>query len=154
MILGKISSTGDMEGEIEEYSDKVPSQDEVIGAIKRFIGEIEQVPPNYSAIKINGVRAYKLARRGTEFSIPARIVRINSLKITSYSYPEILIVCDVSSGTYIRTLVEDLGIDLSTGAYTKSLRRLSIGNFKLDSAIEISKQIDVKIILNNLITKI
>ena len=81
----------------------------------------------FSAIKINGVRAYKLARDGKEVIIEARPVTINRLELLEYNYPEVKLVADVTSGTYIRTLVEDLGKVLQTGAYTTVLRRISVG---------------------------
>ena len=127
MMLGKTSTTGDPEGEISEISDRVPDQSEIEAALQKFRGEISQIPPAYSAIKIDGVRAYKLAREGKEVVIEARPVTIRRLELRSYDYPIVTLVADVSSGTYIRTLVEDLGRTLETGAYTTQLRRTSVG---------------------------
>lgn len=126
MILGQTSTTGDPEGEITEVSDKVPSPEEVERALQKYVGEIQQVPPAFSAIKVNGVRAYKLARDGKEVIIEARPVTIRRLELIEYNYPEVRLVAEVSSGTYIRTLVEDLGQELGAGAYTKELRRTAI----------------------------
>lgn len=132
MILGKTSSTGDPEGEITPVSDTVPSKEALANAIEQFKGQIEQVPPAYSAIKVNGQRAYKLARAGKEVVIEPRKVTINSLEVTSYDYPEVKLVASVSSGTYIRTLTEDIGTVLSTGAYTKALRRTAVGQYSIE----------------------
>jgi tRNA pseudouridine55 synthase len=134
MILGKKSSTGDPEGEIIEISDKKPTKDELEAAVSQFQGQIEQVPPAYSAIKIDGQRAYKLARAGKEVIIEPRQVTINRLEIISYDYPEVQLVADVSSGTYIRTLVEDIGESLATVAYTMALRRTQVGPLSLKEA--------------------
>ena len=102
-----------------------------------FEGDIMQTPPKYSAIKINGQRAYKLAREGREVKIEPRPARVNSIKLTGYNYPGVDFVADVGSGTYIRSLVEDIGDDLSIGAYMSDLRRTKIGSFDLIKAINL-----------------
>lgn len=130
MRLGEVSSTGDPEGEITAVSDTIPTSEALQAAIARFRGPISQTPPAFSAIKINGQRAYKLAREGKEVIIEPRNVTINSLEMINYTYPEVTLIADVSSGTYIRTLVEDIGQALSTGAYTTQLRRTRVGSFK------------------------
>jgi len=126
--LGKTSTTGDLEGEMTNVSNRQPSETEVQAALKQFTGEITQIPPAYSAIKINGQRAYKLAREGKEVEVPARKVTIHSIELIEYSYPEIKIRTNVSSGTYIRTLAQDIGAFLGVGGYCKELRRISIGD--------------------------
>jgi len=131
--LGKTSTTGDIEGEITTVSDRQPSLEEVETTLEHFKGEITQVPPAFSAIKINGQRAYKLARRGEVVDIPARTVTIYSLDILQYEYPLLKIRTHVSSGTYIRTLAEDIGEKLEAGGYCKALNRLQIGSWKLIS---------------------
>lgn len=135
--LGQKSTTGDPEGEITDISDEVPSQADIEAVLQQFTGEIEQTPPAYSAIKIDGKRAYKLAREGKEVDIPPRIVTIYSLKLVSYEYPLLKCVCEVSSGTYIRSLVEDIGAALSTDAYCTELRRTRVGEHTIGSAISI-----------------
>ena len=143
MRLGEVSSTGDPEGEIMPVKDAcVPSVDEIKQAAARFVGEIEQIPPAYSAIKINGQRAYKLARAGKEVVIEPRTITVNSIEVTDYNYPEVRLTADVSSGTYIRSLVEDIGQALGTGAYTAALRRTSIGRFGVADAVPV-KDIDI-----------
>ena len=138
MRLGQASSTGDPEGEITPVSDTRPDEKAVQEALKHFTGTIEQVPPAYSAIKVNGKRAYKLAREGKEFKLEPRQVTINRLELLDYSYPDVRFVADVSSGTYIRSLAEDLGRELGTGAYTIALRRTTIGSYKIEKARLIS----------------
>jgi len=135
MELGSVSTTGDTEGEIVKQSDNVPSIDEIKEVLNKYRGEIDQKPPIYSAIKVNGQRAYKLAREGKIPDLEPRKVSINTLEILKYDYPKLDLVTNVSSGTYIRSLVEDIGKDLNTGAYTSVLRRTSIGTFKLDKAV-------------------
>lgn len=132
--LGQTSTTGDPEGEITDVSDTVSTQMEVIKVIEKFTGEITQRPPIYSAIKVNGQRAYKLARAGKQVEIPERQVTIHSLELIDYKYPELKIRTHVSSGTYIRTLAEDIGVALGTGAYCVALRRLSVGQWNIAKA--------------------
>jgi tRNA pseudouridine55 synthase len=134
MKLGFTSTTGDPEGELTAVSDTVPDAEAIEGALEQFTGQIEQVPPAYSAVKINGQRAYKLARAGKEVKIDPRTVTINRLELVNYNYPEIKLIADVSSGTYIRSLVGDIGKILETGAYTIKLRRLSIGVMNVTKA--------------------
>jgi tRNA pseudouridine55 synthase len=135
MCLGETSTTGDPGGEITAVSDNIPAAADIKAALERFKGPIQQVPPAYSAIKINGQRAYKLARAGKEVKIEPRGVTINRLELVDYSYPEAKLLADVSSGTYIRTLVEDLGRTLGTGAYTTALRRTRVGKFIVEDSI-------------------
>lgn len=134
VYLGASSTTGDPEGEITQGSDHVPEKAEIEKVLNTFIGEVEQTPPIYSAIKVNGQRAYKLARRGEAVEIPKRIVTIYSLELLEYSYPEIKIRVHVSSGTYIRTLAEDIGKALGTGAYCSSLRRTKVAQYDVANA--------------------
>lgn len=143
--LGEVSSTGDPEGTISKMqkSDDVteetyiPTRKEVEQALKRFVGRIQQTPPAYSAIKIDGKRAYKLAREGKAVEMPSRWVQINRLEILEYEYPYLKCVCDVSSGTYIRSLVEDIGKALSTGAYCAQLRRTRIDTYSVEQAVKL-----------------
>ena len=132
--LGWVSSTGDPEGELKEVGDRRPGEGEVREALGNFIGDIEQTPPSYSAIKIGGVRAYKLAREGKEMEMPKRIVTVSRLELMKYEYPDVLVDCDVSSGTYIRSLAEDVGMVLETGAYCYALRRTRVGKYDIGQA--------------------
>lgn len=132
--LGFVSSTGDPEGVIEKLDDKNINIKEIKKVINSFIGKIKQKVPAFSAVKINGQRAYKLARAGKDFETPTREVTIYNIEILEYNYPKLTIRCHVSSGTYIRTLAEDIGKALGTGAYLTSLRRTKIGNYDIKDA--------------------
>ena len=136
--LGQTSTTGDPEGEITEVSTSMPTRDEVEAVLPKFTGQIEQRPPIFSAIKINGQRAYKLARDGQEVEIPLRTITIYELEIVDYTYPELKIRTHVSSGTYIRTLASDIGAALGVGAYCTHLRRTRVGDYTIAQARELS----------------
>ena len=130
--LGATSSTGDPEGEIVVKNTTIDfSREQIESVLKQFTGEIEQTPPAFSAIKVNGQRAYKLARAGKDFEIPTRKVTIYSLEILDYSAPYLKIRTHVSSGTYIRTLAEDIGKTLGCGAYCTELRRTKIADYDI-----------------------
>ena len=131
--LGASSTTGDPEGDITEVSGIVPSRKDLEAAIAKFRGVISQRPPIFSAIKIDGKRAYKLARDGKDVEIPERTVTIHSLEIIDYTYPDLRIRTQVSSGTYIRSLAVDIGNALGTGAYCSALRRTRIADWKIES---------------------
>ena len=130
--LGATSTTGDPEGEITETGAVLPDLAQIEAILPRFTGKIQQKPPIFSAIKINGQRAYKLARKGQEPEMPSREVEVYSLEIVDYTAPVLKIRTHVSSGTYIRSLAEDMGKVLGCGAYLTALRRTQIADFKLD----------------------
>ena len=131
--LGATSTTGDPEGEITILSEKpdIPLS-RIRDVLRNFVGEIEQRPPKFSAIKINGQRAYKLARAGKEVEIPKRKVHIYSIDVIDFASPILKIRTHVSSGTYIRTLAEDIGEALGCGAYTTELRRTKIEDYDIE----------------------
>lgn len=137
MRLGQTSTTGDEEGEKTTVSDTVPSETAITEALERLQGDIQQVPPIYSAIKVDGQRAYKLAREGKAVELQARPVTIYSNQLTGYDYPFVRFTSRVSSGTYVRTLVEDLGKLLGTGAYMSGLSRTAIADYSLDDAMQV-----------------
>lgn len=132
--LGATSSTGDPEGEITQVSEVRPTESDVLDVLKTFTGQITQTPPAYSAIKINGQRAYKLAREGHAVELPSREVTIYSLDLLSYDYPNVVLRTKVSSGTYIRSLAQDIGSALGTGAYCQELHRTQIDGMTIQSA--------------------
>jgi len=138
MRLGQTSTTGDEEGEKTVVSDTVPSEKSVLEALERFQGPILQTPPMYSAIKINGQKAYNLARKGQVVEMEPRPATIHNSVLTQYEYPFVKFTSKVSSGTYIRSLVEDLGQELKTGAYMSDLRRTSIDSYELDDALPVT----------------
>ncbi len=136
-VLGKKSTTGDPEGRKIDISNKIPTDEEVNNVLNKCVGKITQIPPMYSAIKINGKRAYKIAREGNKVEMPSRQVSIYQLKKLSYDYPNLKCSCSVSSGTYIRTLAEDIGKSLDVGAYLAELKRTTVGEYKLSNAFDI-----------------
>ncbi len=138
MTLGQTSTTGDEEGAKTAVSDTVPGREAVLGALDASQGHIMQVPPAFSAIKINGQKAYDLARAGKAPELEARPVTIHRLELTGYDYPLVHFTADVGSGTYIRSLAEDLGKVLGTGAYMSALRRTRVGQFSLNDACHIT----------------
>lgn len=150
MKLGQTSTTGDDEGEKTPVSDHQPDMDEITTAFEQFTGEISQVPPAFSAIKVGGKRAYDLARAGKEVKLEPRTVTIHSITDVRYAYPEVKFTTKVSSGTYIRSLVEDIGKELDTGAYMSDLQRTEVGEFKLANAIT---EINYETISGSVLTK-
>lgn len=138
MKLGQTSTTGDEEGDKIAGSDEQPSLDSVQDALQTFTGRIMQVPPLYSAMKVDGKRAYQLAREGKEFQLEARPVTIHEILFQAYEYPFVRFTTSVGSGTYIRSLVEDIGRELNTGAYMTALRRTQVGNFSIEDAREVT----------------
>lgn len=135
VVLGKASTTGDPEGDITDVPIDSPiSKHAVEATLDQFRGDTLQTPPAFSAIKINGKRAYDLARAGKEVVLEPRRVTIHHLALVEYAWPEATFVAHVSSGTYIRTLAEDIGHALGTAAYCTALRRTIIGSYSLADA--------------------
>ena len=132
---GKETDTLDTEGEVVASSDKMPSKDEIEAVLPSFLGKIKQVPPAYSAIKVNGERAYNLARKGEEVDIPEReieIFELELLKVVSLDKAKFRVRC--SKGTYVRTLGRDLALMLGSRGYLVELKRTKNGVFGLDDA--------------------
>jgi tRNA pseudouridine55 synthase len=128
--LGEESSTDDEEGEkLKIETKEIPSLEVVKKAIKNFIGDIQQKPPPYSAVKIKGKRAYALARRGQPFILSSRSVFIKDIEILEYVWPILKIKVMTGPGVYIRSLARDLGKELKTGGYIANLIRTRIGKF-------------------------
>lgn len=136
--LGSESSTGDPEGTITKLeNDSRPRLSDIRVVLARFTGEINQTPPVFSAVKIAGRRAYRLAREGQMPVMPSRRITIHNLDLVSYDYPFLQLKAHVSSGTYIRSLAVDIGRALATGAYCVKLRRTKIGEFSVEQAISL-----------------
>ena len=134
--LSAFTSTDDREGERAEVVVDSPPQREVVErALRRFTGRIMQRPPAYSAMKVGGQRAYKLARRGREVDLPPREVHVHSIAITSFQWPLLEIEVHCEKGTYIRSLARDIGAALGTGGHCASLVRTAVGPFTLDCAM-------------------
>lgn len=135
IVLGATSTTGDPEGEIVPVHGAEPvERTRIDHVVRQYIGDIMQTPPAYSAIKINGQRAYKLARAGQTVDMPSRQVTIYTCEVLHYTYPELKLRVHVSSGTYIRTLAQDIGTALGVGAYCQALRRTQIAEYRVDEA--------------------
>jgi tRNA pseudouridine55 synthase len=135
LFLGAESTTGDPEGEISLTEGvKELTLTRIEKELKSFIGEIDQVPPIYSAIKVNGKPAYKLARNSETVELKSRKVTIYNINIISFDWPKLTLQVRCSSGTYIRSLARDLGQTLGCKAYLTALRRTRIGSFTLDEA--------------------
>jgi tRNA pseudouridine55 synthase len=149
LTLGSTSETGDGEGPITAKSNKQIAKSEVDKALKSFVGEIEQTPHAHSAVKVGGQRAYKLARQGKEVIIEPRKVTIYELQTTNYEYPKLCFTARVSSGTYIRSLAEDIGQKLGIGAYMSALRRTKVGSFKMVDAV-VLENLDSEIVKKRL----
>jgi tRNA pseudouridine55 synthase len=133
--LAHRSVTDDMEGELESVDIKaVPMLEQVQDACRSFTGIIEQIPPAYSAIKVNGKRAYAMARAGETPELSARPVHIHGIEIVSYDWPKLTITVHCGKGTYIRSLARDLGTALGVGGVLSALRRTRIGQFSVDNA--------------------
>lgn len=132
--LGFTSSTGDVDGELTKVSSRKPSRAEIDAALDKFVGQINQTPHAFSAIKVAGQRAYKLARAGEKPVLEPRKVNIYSIENVEYDYPKLSFTTSVSSGTYIRSLAEDIGKELGTGAYLSTLRRTKVGGFNIAKA--------------------
>jgi tRNA pseudouridine55 synthase len=136
---GEQRTTDDLEGEVMETSDVRPTADAITAALPAFTGEIEQTPPKFSAIKIDGQRAYDLARDGAEFEIQSRIVYIDSLELLDAREDEADLVMHCGKGTYVRSLARDLAIMLGTFGHVSALRRTAVGPFTLDNAISLAQ---------------
>ncbi|PIR94117.1 tRNA pseudouridine(55) synthase TruB [Candidatus Falkowbacteria bacterium CG10_big_fil_rev_8_21_14_0_10_39_11] len=145
--FGKTSNTYDAEGEVEtrrvilslacaELAEA--SKDKVEITLKDFVGQIEQMPPAFSAKKINGVPAYKLARQGKPVELKSATVEIKNIEIIDYTWPKLKLEITCGPGTYIRSIAHDLGQKLETGAILTALKRTKIGEYELKNAKEIT----------------
>ncbi len=135
-VLGKRSATDDTEGVLEDVPNATaPTHTTLETTLSRFVGEISQRPPDHSAVKVAGKRAYELARRGLEVQLKPRTVTIYRLGLLSYAYPELMLDIECGSGTYVRSLGRDLGDMLGTGAVMSALERTAIGQFRVADAL-------------------
>lgn len=136
LILGAKTDTLDAAGEIIEKSDKVVTKEEFLQAMKTFKGEIEQIPPIYSALKVNGKKLYDLAREGIEIERKKRKVNIYDIELLDFAFPKATIRVTCSKGTYIRTLVDDIGEKLGSLAYVNELARVRVGELDIKESIK------------------
>ncbi len=136
--FGESRTTDDAEGEVVEISDVRPTAEEIEAILPEFEGEIEQIPPVYSALKVDGVRAYKLARDNQDVEMKPRTVKINSVRLIEMPEPDLAIIdVDCGKGTYIRSLARDLALKLGTVGYVADLRRTKVGGFAENLAISL-----------------
>lgn len=139
MLLGVTTDTQDMSGKVLENKQVSCTQEEAREAVLSFIGEYDQIPPMYSAIKVNGKKLYELARNGIEIERKPRRVEISHIEILECSLPEIHFRVSCSKGTYIRALCADIGDKLGCGAAMKSLIRTRVGTFVIEEAWKLSE---------------
>ncbi len=137
--FGMTTDTYDLEGEVTSRKPVDISFEELEEALSGFVGEVEQTPPVYSALKINGKPAYEYAREGKEIEMEARTVTVHSLELLDWDPPEAVIDIQCSSGTYVRSLASDLGEKLGSGATLTGLRRTKSGKFGLRDAVSLRR---------------
>lgn len=136
--LGQTTATYDSEGEINETRSVNLCRREVEQALRRFTGEIDQIPPMYSAVKRGGKALYKLARAGIEVVREARPVVVHEIRLLGYEGERLELEIECSKGTYIRTLAHDIGQVLGCGAHVAELRRLAVGTLNVDAAVDLA----------------
>ncbi len=137
--LGQSTDTYDADGRVVSTSPVNITEDEFANALKQFIGEIEQVPPPYSAVKVKGKKAYEMAREGEEVELLPRKIQVYNLDLLEWAPPDAVIDVYCSSGTYVRSLAHDLGEGLGCGAHLVGLRRTKSGRFTLRDAVPLRK---------------
>jgi tRNA pseudouridine55 synthase len=138
--LGFFSETDDNEGEKKPVELKeIPERQQVLEALESFVGLIHQIPPKFSAVKVKGKRAYKLARKGKHFELKPRKALIKEIKLLSYSFPFLELKVVTGKGVYIRALARDIGKKLGTGAFVTELKRTRVGNFSLQKSIKLNE---------------
>ena len=141
---GEATDTDDSEGTIIHKSQMRPSEQDILAAIPLFQGEIEQTPPLFSAVKINGKRAYALARKGHEFDIAPRLLLVSSLRLEKYiSKSNAILTLECGKGGYVRAIARDLGVKLGCYGHVKWLRRISSGSFNLPMASSLDELLKV-----------
>lgn len=151
--FGKNTTTYDLEGEITATFDKKVTEEDIKNALKDFEGEISQIPPIYSAIKVNGKKLYDYARQGQDIEIKPRKVTISKIELKEFDKTsqsaKITVAC--SKGTYIRSIAYDLGAKLGCGGYLTALERTQAGKFQVNTAIKLEDLTEVSQIVENLI---
>lgn len=137
--LGIATDTQDISGNVISSCETIPPRETVICAVNSFVGQIEQIPPMYSAIKVGGKKLYELARRGESVERKSRRISINSIDVVGEDGDDLLLKVSCSKGTYIRTLCHDIGEKLDCGACMSSLRRTAAGAFLIENAHSIEE---------------
>lgn len=139
LLLGKVTDTQDISGKVLEEHPVPAEEEKAVEAVLSFLGTYEQIPPMYSALKVNGKKLYELARAGKEVERAGRPVEIRQIEILSVALPEITFRVVCSKGTYIRTLCHDIGRKLGCGGTMKSLKRTRVGIFTIDNALRLDE---------------
>jgi tRNA pseudouridine55 synthase len=138
--FGCVSDTDDRTGQVTVVEHAVvPTREQVAAALANFCGEISQIPPQFSAVHVQGKRAYDLARAGKEISLQPRVVTVCRNIVLKYDYPDLELEIECGSGTYIRSIARDLGAMLGCGAVMEELRRTGIGPFDVSSAVSLDQ---------------
>jgi tRNA pseudouridine55 synthase len=137
--LGTTTDTYDGDGEVLSSSEVNVSEEQFNSELQKFVGEIEQVPPPYSAVKVHGRKAYEMAREGEEVELAPRKIQVYSLELLEWAPPDAVVDVNCSSGTYVRSLAHDLGKNLGCGANLTGLRRTKSGRFTLRDAVPLRK---------------
>ena len=139
-LLGRCSETEDVEGDVELIDDPpIPSRQDLAETIPKFVGKIQQRPPAHSAVKIDGKRAYALARAGQDVEVQPREIEVHALEIVEFDYPRLVLDVHCGSGTYVRSLGRDIAESLGTAAVMSRLKRTAIGEFHLEQSTEIAQ---------------
>jgi len=138
--LGERTDTGDLTGRILEKKNSLMLEEtDIYNLLKNFVGQIKQIPPMYSAIKIQGQPLYKLARMGIEIQRPERLIEIYGIDLIRFDQPYLDLKISCSKGTYIRTLCDDIGKALHVGAHMISLKRTKVGNFRIEDSASLGE---------------
>ncbi|WP_457627692.1 tRNA pseudouridine(55) synthase TruB [Persephonella sp.] len=143
--LGKITDTYDIQGQVIQEKECTITEEELEKIILSFEKTYPQMPPPFSSKRINGVRAYQLAKKGITPQLKPKLVTIYSIQILEINLPEFTIKVHCSSGTYIRSLIKEIGDEAGCGAYTKSLRRTRVGRFSVEDATPLEKLLAMKL---------
>jgi len=135
--LSAFTKTDDREGEREEVEvAEAPGEEAIREVLETFVGDIQQVPPQYSAVHVDGKRAYKMARSGQEVKIEPRTVHVESIELLDYEWPSLRVLIKCGRGTYVRSMARDVGVALGTGGHLAGLRRTAVGPYALEGAAD------------------
>lgn len=138
--FGESTTTDDADGTVSATGGRIPSENEIRAVLPSFVGEIEQIPPKYSAVHVNGQRAYDLARKEVEIALEPRLVRIDDLRLAGFDAPDsVRFEVDCGKGTYVRSIARDLAEKLGTFGHVTALRRLKCGKFRAEKAFLLEK---------------
>lgn len=138
ICLGATTLSFDKETPIDKvYSYDHISENDVLTCLNKFIGEIDQIPPIFSAVKVNGKRSYDMARQGITLDLKSKKIHVYSIELLNFNLPNITIKVNCGKGTYIRSLARDIGISLNSGGYLTALQRTRVGEYTLENSISI-----------------